>query len=382
MLKVGLVTKEWPPEIYGGAGIHVKNLADNLKSQVDLKVHCFGKPRVDAMAYDVSEEQEDLNPAVQALLIDSLIARNLRDVDLVHSHTWYANMAGRIAQRQFQKPHVITAHSLEPLRPWKEAQLGVGYKISSWIEEESFNSADAIIAVSESMRSDVLRVYPDLDPHKVHTIYNGVDTSLFFPKENNDWLQGQGIFGSYAVFVGRITKQKGLIHLLRAWRRVDPRHGLVLLAVKPDDKEIGLEVETLINQLLAERNNVVWLKSFATQKEIITLLTGAEVFLCPSIYEPLGIVNLEAMACKTAVIASDVGGIPEVVVDGVTGALVNYTEDVDVFEANFANKINEVMSDPGLIESYGQAGRKRAVELFSWDEVVKKTISLYQSLVR
>ena len=378
-----MITKEWPPHIYGGAGVHVSNLVSALaeNSEISTEVHCFGPQREDAFNYELNGELNSINPALQALLIDSDIASHLGQVDIAHSHTWYANLAGYLASKMFSIPHVVTAHSLEPLRPWKAEQLGGGYQISSWAEKISYESAAAIIAVSDGMRSDVLKAYPDVDPKKVHTIRNGIDTSRFAPEKDDSFIKNLGISSPYAVFVGRITRQKGLAHLLRAWRQVSPSYSLVLAAGSPDEPAIGAEVEQLIAELSAERGNIHWIKEMLPHKELTSLLTNAQTFLCPSIYEPLGIVNLEAMACETAVVASRVGGIPEVVVDGETGLLVDFSDDHEKFETNFATSINNVMSDSSLASRYGKAGRERAVAEFGWDKVATQTINLYRSVI-
>ena len=381
-MKVGLVTKEWPPHIYGGAGVHVKYLAQSLRPFVDVEVHCFGEPRSDATAYELTAAEQLLNPAMQALITDAQIAANLGAVDIVHSHTWYANMAGHFAKILYKIPHVISAHSLEPDRPWKEEQIGGGYRISSWAEKTAYESADAIIAVSQGMRRDVLKAYPALDPNKVHAILNGIDTQTYQPQTNPELLASLGIKGPYAIFVGRITRQKGLVHLLKAWRQVDSEFGLVLCAGSPDEPGIGAEVKAAIRELQAERSNVIWINKMAPQADVIALLSSADLFLCPSIYEPLGIVNLEAMACETAVLASDVGGIPEVVADGVTGELIHYSGEATEFEAAFTARINALMADRDLLRQYGAAGRVRAIDQFSWDAIAQETVALYTSLIK
>ena len=383
-LKVGLVTKEWPPFIYGGAGVHVKYLTQSLRRYIDVDVHCFGEPRTDATAYPTSAADSQLNPAMQALITDAQIADHLGGVQIVHSHTWYANMAGHFAKLLHGTPHVITAHSLEPDRPWKAEQIGGGYQISSWAECTAYESADAIIAVSQGMRRDVLRAYPKLDPAKVHAILNGIDTEQYAPKPDQATLDKYGISGHYAIFVGRITRQKGLAHLLKAWQNVDPSHGLVLLAGSPDEPTIGAEVEAAITELHRTRPNVWWVKEMAPQNDVISLLSSAELFICPSIYEPLGIVNLEAMACETAVLASDVGGIPEVVADGLTGELIHYAgaSEHANFEKQLTAKINELMSDRDRLVKYGKAGRVRAIDQFSWDAIAQETVALYRSLLK
>ena len=378
-----MITKEWPPHIYGGAGVHVTNLVSALASNplISADVHCFGPKRSDASNYELGGDLSKINAALQALLIDSDIASRLGSVDIAHSHTWYANLAGFLASREFGIPHVVTAHSLEPLRPWKAEQLGGGYQISSWVEQISYENAAAIIAVSDGMRADVLHAYPNVDPSKVHTIRNGVDTQRFKPETDQSFLKQLGIASPYAIFVGRITRQKGLAHLLRSWRQVSPEFSLVLAASSPDEPAIGVEVEGLISELSTERGNVHWIKEMLPHKELTSLLTHARTFVCPSIYEPLGIVNLEAMACETAVVASRVGGIPEVVNDGVTGLLVDHSQDHEIFESNFAAAINTVMSDSSLARRFGKAGRERAVVEFGWDKVATQTINLYRSVL-
>ena len=295
----------------------------------------------------------------------------------------YANFAGFTSKLQHGIPHIVSAHSLEPLRPWKSEQLGGGYKISSWVEKSAYESADAIIAVSDGMRADVLKAYPDVDPEKVVTIRNGVDVTRFSPNHETNAQSKYGINGRYAIFVGRITRQKGLAHLLRAWKKVSPEYGLVLAAGSPDEPGIGAEVAALIHELQQERRNVWWIKEMAPHDELTSLLTGADLFLCPSIYEPLGIVNLEAMGCETAVLASRVGGIPEVVSDNETGCLIDYdSKNINKFEADFSNKIEEMMANANLLSSMGKAGRVRAEKHFGWDAVAKETIELYKKVIR
>jgi starch synthase len=382
--RIGIVTKEWPPAVYGGAGVHVVQLTQALRavSGIEVDVHCFGGARTDgAFGYDTPSEFSSANPALQAIATDLLIANNLHNVDVIHSHTWYANMAGHTASLLYGTPHIVSAHSLEPLRPWKAEQLGGGYQISSWAEKTSYEAAAAIIAVSDGMRADVLAAYPDVDPKKVVTIRNGVDTSKFAPNNNPAILQEFGITGRYAMFVGRITRQKGLAHLLRAWKKVPAEYGLVLAAGSPDEEIVGNEVAALIAELQATRTNVWWIKEMLPHDKLTAALTQADLFLCPSIYEPLGIVNLEAMGCETAVLASRVGGIPEVVSHQETGILVDYTSDHSRFEADLTAAISELMADPARLEKYGKAGRLRAQTHFGWDAVAEQTISLYRSVI-
>ncbi len=382
--RIGIVTKEWPPAVYGGAGVHVVQLTQALRkvSGIEVDVHCFGGPRTDgAFGYDTPIEFAQANPALQAIATDLLIAHNLGNVNVIHTHTWYANMAGHTASLLYGTPHIVSAHSLEPLRPWKAEQLGGGYQISSWAEKISYEAAAAIIAVSDGMRADVLKAYPEVDPKKVVTIRNGVDTSKFAPNNNPAVLEEFGISGRYAMFVGRITRQKGLAHLLRAWKNVPAEYGLVLAAGSPDEETIGNEVATLIAELQATRSNVWWIKEMLPHDKLTAALTQADLFLCPSIYEPLGIVNLEAMGCETAVLASRVGGIPEVVSHRETGILVDYTSDHTRFESDLSAAISDLMADPARLEKYGKAGRVRAETHFGWDAVAEQTISLYRSVI-
>ena len=383
--RVGLVTKEWPPHVYGGAGVHAVQLTKALREldEVSVDVHCFGGARTDgAFGYETPTSFESANPAIQAIATDLEIANHLQDVDVIHSHTWYANMAGHFASMLHGIPHVLTAHSLEPLRPWKADQLGGGYQISSWAEKSAYESADAIIAVSDGMRADVLAAYPNVDPTKVVTIRNGVDVDRFKPTADPALLTELGIAGPYAIFVGRITRQKGLAHLLRAWQNVPAEYGLVLAAGSPDEEIIGNEVKALIEELQKTRSNVIWIPDMLPHEKLCALLTSADLFICPSIYEPLGIVNLEAMACETAVLATRVGGIPEVVADGSTGKLVDYSGDGVALEKDLTAAIVELMKAPALLKQYGEAGRKRAAAEFGWPAVARATLALYRSLIK
>lgn len=390
-LHIGMITREWPPKVYGGAGVHVNNLVAALRSHhsehsVSVDVHCFDGPRTDAFGYELDPALPPINPALATMLIDHEIAMAMgralgERAQIAHSHTWYANFAGELARRALEIPHVITAHSLEPRRPWKAEQLGSGYAISSWIEESSYRNADAIIAVSDGMREDVLESYPFLDPSRVRTIHNGVDSAHFAPRHSRDFIEAERINGPFALFVGRITRQKGLSHLLRAWRSVDSELGLVIAAGSPDEPTIGKEIEGLIAELKESRKNVHWFPEMLSHENLTELLTHAEMFLCPSIYEPLGIVNLEAMACECPVVASAVGGIPEVLVHGVTGDLVPYSKDARDFESDFAQTINLLFADDARRERYGKAGRERVRTQFNWDRIASETVSLYRSLL-
>ncbi len=392
-----MVTKEFPPNIYGGAGVHAAELARVLSTLVDLKVHAFGtNPPADYYAGTVDftptpASMRGANPVSQTLAVDLQILGALEGTDLIHSHTWYANFAGLSGAKLYGVPHVVTAHSLEPLRPWKAEQLGGGYRLSSWIEREAYRNADAVIAVSEGMRRDILRVYPEMDPAKVHTIYNGIDTERFHPVKNDGDLAALGVDPRLpsVVFVGRITRQKGVPYLLKAARELDPEVQLVLCAGAADTPELAAEVAGLIEELRATRSNVVLIERMLSHEELLTVLSHATVFACPSIYEPLGIVNLEAMACGAPVVATATGGIPEVVVDGVTGLLVPIEQaddgtgtpvDETTFVADFAAALNSVLGDPAMASRMGEAGMKRAAEDFSWEAIGEQTVNLYASL--
>ncbi len=382
--KIGILTREWPPEVYGGAGVHVEELVPQLRRvglQVD--VHCFGPDRPDATAHTPDPRLSQANAALQTLSVDLSIAAATAGCDLVHSHTWYADLAGHLAALLHGVPHVLTTHSLEPHRPWKAEQLGGGYRVSSWVERVAVEGAAAVIAVSEGMRRDVLDVYPDVDPARVHVVHNGIDPDVYRPTPETDVLERHGVDPAvpYAVFVGRITRQKGLAHLLRA--AADLPGQLVLCAGAPDTPEIGAEAEELVRVLRACRPGVVWIREMLPKADVVQLLSHATVFVCPSVYEPLGIVNLEAMACGTAVVASAVGGIPEVVVDGETGLLVTYDEaDPRGFEAGLAARTAELLADPARAARMGAAGRERAVASFGWDAIAVRTRELYDQVLR
>jgi starch synthase len=383
-VKVGILTREWPPDIYGGAGVHVRELVAHLRSLVDVDVHCFGAPRADAEAHAVPAELTGANPALQTLGVDLEMVHDTAGVDLLHSHTWYANLAGHVGGLLHGVPHVITAHSLEPLRPWKIEQLGGGYRVSSWVEATAYSHAQAIIAVSEGMRRDILAAYPQVDPSRVHVVHNGIDTEAYRPDASVEALERYGVplDRPYVLFVGRITRQKGLAHLLAAARAFDQGTVLVLCASSPDTREIGEEIAHAVELLRAERgaDSVIWIEEQASLDDVRQLLTHARVFACPSVYEPLGIVNLEAMACEAPVVASAVGGIPEVVVDGVTGLLVPYdAEDPRALEIGLAEAINSLVADPARAKAMGVAGRARAIAEFDWDAIARRTVDVYRA---
>jgi len=384
-VRISIVTREWPPDVYGGAGVHVEHLVHELRKLIDVDVHCFGADKTGATSYPVPANLSSANTAVQTLGINLEMLGNFADSQVVHTHTWYANMAGHLGGLLHGLPHVVTAHSLEPRRPWKAEQLGGGYQISSWAERTAYDAADAVIAVSNGMRADILDCYPELDPAKVKVIYNGIDTQAIKPVSDTSALTANGIDPQrpYALFVGRITRQKGIMHLLRAAEQLPENIALVVCASSPDTPELGEEVSAQIAKLAQTRTGVHWIKDQLPRPELIQVLSHAAVFACPSIYEPLGIVNLEAMACEIPVVASDVGGIPEVVVDGITGLLVHYEETEAVkFENDFANALIKVLTDPIKAKQMGLAGRDRAIKDFGWDKIAKQTIEIYQSVQR
>ena len=382
-LRVGVLTREWPPEVYGGAGVHVEELVPQLRrAGVEVDVHCFGAPRSDATAHGPDPRLASANAALQTLSVDLSVAAATAACDVLHSHTWYADLAGHVGALLHGVPHVLTTHSLEPHRPWKAEQLGGGYRVSSWVERVAVEGAAAVIAVSEGMRRDVLDVYPAVDPARVHVVHNGIDPHVYAPVAATDVLERHGVDPAvpYAVFVGRITRQKGLAHLLRA--AADLPGQLVLCAGAPDTAEIAAETEALVEQLRARRSGVVWIRDMLPKASVVQLLSHATVFVCPSVYEPLGIVNLEAMACGTAVVASAVGGIPEVVVDGETGLLVPYDEDDPAaFEAGLAARVGELLGDPARAARLGAAGRERAVASFGWDAIAVRTREVYERVL-
>ncbi len=383
-MKVSILTREWPPDVYGGAGVHVAHLVDSLASLVDVSVQCFGDPRPDAHAHAVPSDLAGANPALATLGVDLQMVRDTHDADLLHSHTWYANLAGHIGGLLHGVPHVLTAHSLEPMRPWKAEQLGGGYRVSSWVEKTAYDNAQAIIAVSEGMRRDVLACYPDVDPARVQVVHNGIDTQRYRAVEGTRALARHGVDPTrpFVVFVGRITRQKGINHLLAAAERFVDDAVLVLCASSPDTPEIGVETERAVARLreLRGEDSVIWITEQLERDSVIELLTHASVFACPSVYEPLGIVNLEAMACETAVVASAVGGIPEVVDDQVTGILVPYDPaEPRAFEHAFADAVNAVLADPDRARRMGLAGRARAIADFGWQSIAAQTVRVYEA---
>jgi starch synthase len=393
-MRVDLLSREYPPEVYGGAGVHVAELVKALRRDIDVVVRAFGAPRDEegVFSYGSLAELAGANGALQTMGTDLAIARDVAGADLVHSHTWYANFGGHVAKLLHGIPHVATAHSLEPLRPWKAEQLGGGYRLSSWIEREALTSADAVVAVSEGMRRDLLRVYPELEPDRVKVVYNGIDLDGWQRVDDGDAVRALGVDPDRpsVVFVGRITRQKGLPYLLRAARSLPPEVQLVLCAGAPDTPEIMAEVEGLVAELRREREGVVWIDRHLPRPDLCALLSAATTFVCPSVYEPLGIVNLEAMACGAPVVGTRTGGIPEVVADGVTGTIVPIEQmddgtgtplDPDRFVADLAAALTEMVSDPERARALGAAGRERAEREFSWGAIADRTRALYAEVL-
>jgi starch synthase len=401
-VRLDILTREYPPNVYGGAGVHVEELTRALRarSDLDVTVRAFDEPQEekDTYGYTELEQLKDANSALRTLGVDLTIAADViaAEPDLVHSHTWYANYAGHLASLIAGMPHLVSAHSLEPMRPWKAEQLGGGYRLSSYVERTAYHHATAVIAVSEGMRRDVLKSYPDLDPDKVKVIHNGIDSELWQPDTSD---AAKKVLADYdidpdvpsVVFLGRITRQKGLPLLLKALRQIPEDTQIILLAGAPDTKEIGEEVEALVDELRGERSgSTIWIGEMLPREKVIAVLSHAWVFMCPSVYEPLGIVNLEAMACGAAVVATETGGIPEVVVHGETGWLVPIEQkddgtgtpvDEDQYVNDFADALNDALSDRKRTLSMGEAGRRRAIEQFSWDTIAERTAKLYASLL-
>ncbi|HSK92956.1 MAG TPA: glycogen synthase [Candidatus Angelobacter sp.] len=395
-----ILTNEFPPNIYGGAGVHVAELTRHLREFVELDIRTFGsqaeadhglRVRGYPVAHDLGGADERLRPMLAALSRDVAMVADPVEADVVHVHTWYTHLAGLLARLAYGIPLVLTVHSLEPLRPWKREQLGGGYDVSSWIERTAIETADAVVAVSEGTREDVLRLF-DVAPERVHVIHNGIDPEFYHPDPATDALERHGVDPDvpYVLFVGRITRQKGIVHLVRAIEHLDPGIGIVLCAGQPDTPEIAAEMEAGVAAARASRPNVTWIGEMVSREDVRQLYSHAAVFCCPSVYEPFGIINLEAAACETPVVASAVGGIPEVVVDGETGLLVPVElrpddpmspVDPGRFELNLAGAINALMADPATRELMGRAARRRAVEHFSWGAIARQTADLYRLLL-
>lgn len=393
-MRVDILTKEYPPAIYGGAGVHVDELSKVLRSRIDVRVRCFGKERSEAgvQAYSVPETLASANSALQTFGVDLAIAQDCAGADLVHSHTWYANFAGFTAQQLHAIPHVLSAHSLEPLRPWKAEQLQGGYRLSSFAEKTAYENADGIIAVSGGMREDILRSYPKVDPARVHVVHNGIDVTAWKPNPSTDVHERYGIdpHAPTVIFVGRITRQKGLPFLLRALATLDHGVQVILCAGAPDTPEIAAEVEQLVATLKSEREGVFLISEMLPRHELTQLLSHATTFVCPSVYEPLGIVNLEAMACGIPVVGTATGGIPEVIVDGETGILVPIDQVNDgtgapvnpnKFVGDLSDALNEILSNPERARTWGAAAQKRARDHFSWESIADRTVEVYNAVL-
>ena len=403
-MRVAMMTREYPPEVYGGAGVHVTQLVAQLRKLCEVDVHCMGAPRHGAYVHQPDPALRGANPALTTLSADLVMANAVLDATVVHSHTWYTGLAGHLAALLYGIPHVLTAHSLEPLRPWKAEQLGGGYRVSSWVERTAVETADAVIAVSSGMREDVLATYPALDPNVVHVVRNGIDTDVWYPvadarsktgtadarsKTEEEPTLGESVLAELGVdvekpivaFVGRITRQKGVAHLVAAAHRFAPEAQLVLCAGAPDTPEIAAEITEAVQNLSRARSGVFWVREMLPIGKVREILSAATVFVCPSVYEPLGIVNLEAMACATAVVASDVGGIPEVVADGDTGLLAHYDAgDPSSFETRLADAVNTLVADPDRAERFGRAGRQRCIDEFSWARIAQQTLEIYRKV--
>jgi len=394
-MRIDMLTREYPPHIYGGAGVHVTELAKVLRQHVDVRVRCFDGPRDEASVsgYSAPQSLEAINPTLATMATNIEMAGDVAGSDLVHSHTWYANFGGHTAGLLHDIPHVISAHSLEPLRPWKAEQLKGGYRVSSWIERTAYLSADAVIAVSAGMREDVLRCYPEIDPERVRVVHNGIDLEQWQRNEDPETVRQLGIDPDRpsVVFVGRITRQKGLPYLLRAAAQLPPDVQLILCAGAPDTPELLAEVEQLVADLRASREGIVWIDQMLPRHRLTAVLSAATTFVCPSVYEPLGIVNLEAMACGTPVVGSGTGGIPEVVTHGEVGTIVNLEQvtdgtgdpiDPQRFVTDLANALTEMVSDPNRARELGTAARQRVEDHFSWEQIAHRTIKVYESVLR
>jgi starch synthase len=385
-MRVAMMTREYPPEVYGGAGVHVTELVAQLRHLCDVDVHCMGAPRQGAFVHQPDPALKGANAALSTLSADLNMVNGASNATVVHSHTWYTGLAGHLTALLYGIPHVLTAHSLEPMRPWKAEQLGGGYRVSSWVERTAVEAADAVIAVSSGMRDDVLHTYPALDPNRVHVVRNGIDTDVWFPTQpepGDSVLAELGVDLSRPIvaFVGRITRQKGVAHLVAAAHHFSPEVQLVLCAGAPDTPQIAVEVTSAVQELARVRSGVFWVREMLPISKIREILSAATVFVCPSVYEPLGIVNLEAMACATAVVASDVGGIPEVVADRQTGLLVHYdAADPAFFERRLADAVNSLVADPQRARQYGQAGRQRCIQEFSWAHIAEQTLEIYRKV--
>ena len=401
-MRVGLMTREYPPNVYGGAGVHVEYLSRELARTIDVEVHCWGTQNFDEGNLHVrgAEPWAQLSEgshakyktALETLSLNLAQMSPLASIDIVHTHTWYVAMAGFLAKKLFDIPFVLTTHSLEPLRAWKAEQLGSGYAMSSWMERTAILDADAVIAVSQGTRADILRAYPEIDPERIHVIYNGIDLNEYQKTSDTSALLKYGVNPDlpYVLFVGRITRQKGVTHLVEAIQYLPPGTQVVLCAGAPDTPEIATEMREKVEAARAINPNVVWIEKMVTKPEAIQLYSNCSVFCCPSVYEPFGIINLEAMACRAPVVASATGGILEVVVDGETGYLVPFEQDpVTTFPSNpvafakaLAEKLSDLLAHPEKAKRFGEAGRRRVEATFAWTAIADQTIELYRKLIR
>jgi starch synthase len=401
-MKVGVFTREFPPQIYGGAGVHVDYLSRELAKEIPVEVHCWGPQNFDSGNLHVRgalpwEEitngtEGKFKNALEALSLNLTQVKSLTGIDVVHTHTWYASMAGYLAKKLYNIPFVLTTHSLEPLRAWKAEQLGSGYAMSSWMERTAILDADAIIAVSQGTKTDILRAYPEVKANRVHVIYNGIDLAEYRKSSDTKALTDHGVDATvpYVLFIGRVTRQKGVTHLVDAIRYLPREAQVVLCAGAPDTPEIASELRQKVESARRERPRVVWIEKMVTRQEAIQLYSHARVFCCPSIYEPFGIINLEAMSCSTPVVATATGGIKEVVVDGETGYLVPFDQDPvtgfptdpEKLARDLAFQINRLLEDPERCKRFGDAGRRRVEETFSWTAIAKQTIRLYEQVIQ
>jgi len=400
-MRVGLFTREFPPLVYGGAGVHVDYLSRELSRKIEVEVHCWGPQQADEGNLHVrgaepwaeisNGTEGKFKGALEALSLNLTQIKALRDIDIVHTHTWYVSMAGFLAKKLYGVPFVLTTHSLEPLRAWKAEQLGSGYAMSSWMERTAILDADAIVAVSNGTKADILRAYPDVEADRIHVIYNGIDLNEYQKTAETKALLDNGVDPAvpYVLFVGRITRQKGVTHLVDAIRYLPRETQVVLCAGAPDTPEIAEELRQKVGEARRDHPRIVWIEKMVNRQEVIQLYSHARVFCCPSVYEPFGIINLEAMACRAPVVASATGGIKEVVVDGVTGYLVpfgqdpvtSFPTDPEKFARDLAEGINRLLQDPEKCKEFGDAGRKRVEEMFSWTAIAQQTIDLYEELI-
>ena len=400
-MRVGLFTREYPPQVYGGAGVHVDYLSRELAKEIEVEVHCWGPQQADQGRLHVrgaepwaeisNGTEGKFKGALEALSLNLTQVKALDGIDVVHTHTWYVSMAGYLAKKLYSVPFVLTTHSLEPLRAWKAEQLGSGYAMSSWMERTAILDADAIIAVSQGTKTDILRAYPEVDPDRIHVIYNGIDLAEYQKTEETKALVDYGVDPAvpYLLFVGRITRQKGVTHLVDAIRHLPRDTQVVLCAGAPDTPEIAAEMRKKVQDAQQHHKRIVWIEKMVTKREAIQLYSNARVFCCPSVYEPFGIINLEAMACRVPVVASATGGIKEVVVEGKTGYLVpfdqdpvtSFPRDPETFARDLASRSSELMADPEKCQRFGEAGRRRVEEQFSWIAIAHQTIELYERLI-